>query len=494
MENVKSYLDGELDIAQKAEVETHLRNDAELQKMVEEFSAISTTLKTAEAGEPYGLDKLEARLAGQQNTSLMERKKIFRLASYWSMAGILLAIGAFSMTRSRGSNADMALKSKSVGSIRNTESGDAASASTSTSSDYAKMKAEPNKPSSVDNPSVSDTATPATEDGLANGSATPESRWTRSMQSGASASPSDSMKGAGGGFDKRAQAGASSDSMYQSTQTQPKVKSENARPMAHSGGAFSDSEARKSVESPFKQDMRAKRDGTTQTIPGVPETEHGIYLERMGQVQVKVEDLKRAVNEATGMVTSLDGFVTSSNTQNEADGGVATMTLRVPTKSFTTAIDKLEAMGDLIVENTGSLDITKPTVDNSARMISWADEEKRLIDELNKTSNNDRRYRLKQLIGQARANLEAHKAEVNSLLERAKYSTIELSFVRGDKAVVKGGTTNTNWSGNALKDAKENLSGIGQVLGTMMIYFLVFFPVWLPFVIAGLVIRKRNKG
>ena len=142
MENVKSYLDGELDIAQKAEVETHLRNDAELQKMVEEFSAISTTLKTADSGEPYGLDKLEARLAGRQVTTLVERKKIFRLASYWSMAGILVAVGAFSMTRSRGSSADMAfsrVQSTSAGSIRNVQTEDAAS----TTSDSAKMQAEP---------------------------------------------------------------------------------------------------------------------------------------------------------------------------------------------------------------------------------------------------------------------------------------------------------------------------------------------------------------
>ena len=92
------------------------------------------------------------------------------------------------------------------------------------------------------------------------------------------------------------------------------------------------------AESQFKSEMRAKRDGVTQSIPGIPETDHGIFLERSGEMQVKVEDLKRAVNETTGMIASLDGFVTSSNTQNQADGGEALMTLRVPTKNFTTAI------------------------------------------------------------------------------------------------------------------------------------------------------------
>ena len=245
------------------------------------------------------------------------------------------------------------------------------------------------------------------------------------------------------------------------------------------------------AESAFKQGMRDKRDRVTQAIPGVPETDHGIFLERKGEMQVKVEDLKRAVNETTGMIASLDGFVTSSTTQNQADSGEAIMTLRVPTKNFATAIDKLGAMGELISENTGSLDITTETVNNSARMISWADEEKRLMDELAKTKNTNERYRLKGLIGEARANLEEHKAQVNSLLERAKYSTINLSLVRGDKAVKSGGSG--NWSGDALKGAKDNLSGIGQVVGTMGIYFLVFAPIWLPFAIAAYIIRKKNS-
>jgi anti-sigma factor RsiW len=95
MENLKSYLDGELDIAQKAEVETHLRNDAELQKMVEEFSAISTTLKTADSGEPYGFEKLEERLKEVPKVSIIEKKKIWRTAINWSFGGIcVIVLGA----------------------------------------------------------------------------------------------------------------------------------------------------------------------------------------------------------------------------------------------------------------------------------------------------------------------------------------------------------------------------------------------------------------
>jgi anti-sigma factor RsiW len=63
MENLKSFLDGELDLAGKAEVETHLRQDAELAKMSADFSALSGALKGVDPGQPYGREQLESRLA-----------------------------------------------------------------------------------------------------------------------------------------------------------------------------------------------------------------------------------------------------------------------------------------------------------------------------------------------------------------------------------------------------------------------------------------------
>jgi negative regulator of sigma E activity len=121
MENLKSYLDGELDIAQQAEVETHLRNDAELQKTVEEFSAISSTLKTADCGEPYGFEKLEEKLKAAPKASIYEKKKIWRLATYWSASMACLALAATFVRSGSGSSADamagVSIKSSSMSDV-----------------------------------------------------------------------------------------------------------------------------------------------------------------------------------------------------------------------------------------------------------------------------------------------------------------------------------------------------------------------------------------
>ncbi|MEI7986769.1 MAG: DUF4349 domain-containing protein [Armatimonadota bacterium] len=497
MENLKSYLDGELDIAQQAEVETHLRNDEELQKMVEEFSTISSTLKTADSGEPYGLEKLEEKLQEKPKTSIYERKKIWRLATYWSASMACLALAAMFVRSGSGSSADATAMVESGGATASSKG-----VQSGVSGGIEQDKSQPPKEEFAKSADGVDSMNPApsappTENGKSMAGAggdsykgvragTPGDESASKPDSESKVMPAQEDALSNGSPNVRGRIAGAPNSAAPSTQWYDQVK-------AGKDSATTDlnNPTFKGGESGFKTDMRAIRDKTAQPVTTIGDTPHGIYLERAGQVQVKVDDLMRAVNEATGMVQSFHGFVTASDLQNQADGGSATMTIRVPTDSFNATLDKLQAMGEVLSVNSNSQDITSETVDQGARMVSWADEEDRLVKELAKAKNNDQRYRIRGELRTVRANLESYRASVKSLTERAKYSTINVSFVRGDKAVKGGGTG--NWSGDALKGAKDNLGSIGQVLGTLGIYFLVFAPIWLPFAIAAYVIKKKNS-
>ncbi len=469
MENIKSYLDGELDLAQQTEVETHLRNDADLQRMADEFRSISDTLKTANVGEPYGLEKLEKRLAKAPDERKVADKKIWRLATWWSVGtacAVLLALMCFPI-----------FAQSKVSAKRWQGSGDATASSVAATppslagpldepKEEAKLKMQDSTGSQDGQPQM---------EGRADGDEMNQSRLNVKVPM--SGAPIVTDKVTGGGFGD----GAPSSKAF----------SESMPPTSSAKSSLP--EDRKSEpESDFKSNMRSIRDQRERNPSTLNDTPHGIYLERSGQVQVKVEDLMRSVDEATGMVQSLDGFVVNHELQNEADGGAATMMLRVPTKNFNAAMNKLQEMGEVISVNSSSQDITTETVDNGARMISWADEEKRLVDALAKAKNENEKWRIRQQLANVRANLESYRAVVKSLKKRSEYSTINVTFLRGDKAD-KVSTGPGNWSGTAFKDAKSGLGSIGQVLGVILIYAGVFTPVWLPFLIAFLVIRKRNQ-
>ena len=240
----------------------------------------------------------------------------------------------------------------------------------------------------------------------------------------------------------------------------------------------------------FERNMSQLQASPSSTPPvvGPPDTPVGIYVERQGDIQVKVDNLLQTVDLVTGIAKTLDGFIVSSNVSRKEDGGEAVVVFRVPTSNFATAMTKLQQTGEVLSLNNSSQDITGETVDNTSRMFSWADEEQRLIEELKKAKGNDK-WRIRTELNQVRANLEAYRASVKSLRDRAKYSTITANFVSGDT-----GTGNSSWAKDSLKGATGGLSEIGRILGSITIYVLVLSPIWLPFVIVGLIIRSRNRG
>lgn len=479
MENIKSYLDGELDLAQQTEVETHLRNDLDLQRMADEFRSISDSLQTADAGEPYGFEKLEARLAQASNERRVADKKIWRIATWSSlgMACLVLVVMVPMFAQSKSSASDAYAESKVAAT---------ASAATPQSQDYS-------PPAGQDLGGLRQESAKARfrEDfrkapsDVMNGSFVGGQTESDSSNSSALALGRPPAEGEAPSVADKVNGGAESKVADQAPTSSAKAQKNASNP---SSKWYADNKS----ESDFKSNMRSIRDQQARNPSTLNDTPHGIYLERSGQVQVKVDDLMRSVDEATGMVQSLDGFVVNHDLQNEADGGISTMTLRVPTKNFNAAMNKLQAMGEVISVNSSSQDITTETVDNGSRMITWADEEKRLMNELAKAKTENEKWRIRQQLANVRANLESYRAVVKSLKDRSEYSTINVTFLRGDKAD-KAAPGSTNWSGTAFKDAKSGLGSVGQVLGVILIYAGVFTPIWLPFLIAFLVIRKRNQ-
>jgi hypothetical protein len=417
MENLKSFLDGELDLAGKAEVETHLRQDAELAKMSADFSALSGALKGVDPGQPYGLDKLQARLS---TTAVAESKKIWRFAGWSSVMGLLLVVAMIPLLQQPKSAA------KSLGAFRNESAGEMAAAGA--------------------------IAAPATQ---------------MSTESSAADSVAEPFNAAGRASDESLTKGFAKKSMDYTAQEQSRTAFKDR---VTTGGLLP-------AEDEAKLNLSIGKNS-----PGAP---YGVYLEKSGNISIEVEDLMRAVDEATGMVTGLKGFVVTSDMQNTEEGGSARMTLRIPSDNFPAAMNKLQGMGEVRQVNSASQDITGETVTSAAKTRSWADQEKQLIDELAKSKNRDEKWRIRGELSNVRANLEAEKSQLNNLKERGNFSTIEVTFTRG----ASGG----GWAKGAFGDATSGLGSIGQVVGTLGIYFLVFIPVWLPLAIAGWIVNRRRR-
>lgn len=418
-EQLKPYLDGELDSVNRIEFDSILAASPELQREAEEYRRISLSLKSADPGQPYGkeelLQKLSQPASSSSKQSSVSNGKLWRTAWMWSGSMACLIVVA------------MVMNSKKSSSFVSASNGEA-----------APMMAAGAMPDSVE-------SAPA---------------------------PASSLEGSTLSGDMSKEAPSTFEFKAEPSREQAKI------PMVNGSTSLS---GRVQAE----RNALETSDSKSSSVVGSLDTPAGIYVERQGDIQVKVEDLSQTVDLTVGIAKSLDGFVVSSNMSKREEVGEANVILRVPTSNFTTAINKIQAAGEVISMNNSSQDITSETVDSNTRMNYWAIEEQRLIAALNQAKPS-RKWEIRQELSSVRANLEAQRAMVKSLRDRAKYSTITAKFISGD---VSG---KSNWARNTFKDAKSGLGSIGEVLGTVGIYALVFVPLWLPFAIVAYVIKKRQ--
>jgi hypothetical protein len=92
-EQLKSFLDGEMDSVNSIEFEKLLGETPSLLNEAEDFRLLSATLKTVDSGTPYGMEELQAKLNSKQ-TIQASNKSLWRRAWLFSgsMVGVLLVI------------------------------------------------------------------------------------------------------------------------------------------------------------------------------------------------------------------------------------------------------------------------------------------------------------------------------------------------------------------------------------------------------------------
>ncbi|MEU4194762.1 DUF4349 domain-containing protein [Kribbella sp. NPDC026611] len=93
---------------------------------------------------------------------------------------------------------------------------------------------------------------------------------------------------------------------------------------------------------------------------------------KTGSLTVEVEDVSAARLKAITAIDGLDGQVSAEDTGGDPNGDISTanLVLKVPTKSFDTAIQRLSELGKRLQIHQESSDVTEQVVDVASRIES----------------------------------------------------------------------------------------------------------------------------
>ncbi len=238
--------------------------------------------------------------------------------------------------------------------------------------------------------------------------------------------------------------------------------------------------------------------GTTDQakVPTAPpmSTNSSQRLIRTADLALRVDSAKEAQSSAIRIVTGFGGFIASSNLTGSKDSlPTATVTLRVPVRSFDNALESLRKLGDVVSDTSNTDDVTAQVADTDARLKVMRAEEDSYVTMLRAAKRVGELLEIKERLSTVRQEIESLDAQKKALADQSTYSTISATFEQkpkpGQPEAPKG------WADETWANAVNGLGGVGRFLASAGIFLFVYSPIWLPIVIIGwIAVRRGRKG
>ena len=192
------------------------------------------------------------------------------------------------------------------------------------------------------------------------------------------------------------------------------------------------------------------------------------------------------------MTTSLGGDVLSVNESGTTDNRNASLSIRVPSRSFQEAIRQIRALdGEVQSSNVSGQDVTDQFVDLQARLTAKQAEEARYNALLVRANTIDEILKIDSALSNVRTQVEQLTGQINSIKSRTDYSTISMSV--SPMTVLGPAEQGRSWDpAKTVARAVATLAAMMQVLGDLAIWLIIFG--WIPLLaLAAVFVATRSR-
>ncbi len=230
----------------------------------------------------------------------------------------------------------------------------------------------------------------------------------------------------------------------------------------------------------------SRQGGVVYTLPGIDRK-----IVRTGQITIEVANIGKAMDEVAAIANDLGGYVVSSNRYGDEGKNAGRVSIRVPANRFNDAFIKLRGIALKVpVESTNSQDVTEEYTDLQARLRTLEATEAQFLALLEKAKTVEEILKVQRELSNVRTEIERTKGRIQYLERTTDMSFIEVNL-QETKSVGKNG-----WSAlETLKSAVNGLIGFGKVLIDIIIWLIIFIPLWVIIgVIVFFVLRRRKKA
>ncbi len=223
---------------------------------------------------------------------------------------------------------------------------------------------------------------------------------------------------------------------------------------------------------------------------GLDDTGVDRKIVRTGSMTIEVTDIGKSQVDIGDIANRYQGYVVSSNLNADKDQPRGFISFRVPADKFNDAMAKVRELAVKVnYENTNSQDVTEQYTDLKAQLSNYEATEAQYLELLKKADNVKDMLEVQRELSNVRGNIERIKGRMQYLERTSDTSLIEVTLT---KSMPIGEST---WDiSGVFKGAVDGLIAFGKVLLSVLIWLLVFSPVWIIVLVVIFVIRRRSKA
>lgn len=207
-------------------------------------------------------------------------------------------------------------------------------------------------------------------------------------------------------------------------------------------------------------------------------------VQREATLKVDVNDLDKAEKSMRESVKEAGGYIDHEEGSDLAgDQPTMTLTIKVPEKSFDGLMTGFEALGHRTEKNVVASDLTEQILEREAQLQQLKRDN--LVLTKSGTTYNAGFESIKDRL----ASLTREKEELEG---RAMMSTVNLTLHQKPGAAAAL-AANTNWTSDTWNAAVGSAFGAFRVVGAILIWLLVYSPLWAPAVLLAICLPRTIR-
>ncbi len=186
--------------------------------------------------------------------------------------------------------------------------------------------------------------------------------------------------------------------------------------------------------------------GTSALAAGVPAVpaDLGRDIIYTAWIAVETADVATAAAQASSIIEGLGGFTFSQDTRTQ-DRARTTLTFKVRPEQFSTALERLSNVGELVEQSVNAEDVTDIVVDLNSRISTAEISVNRLREFLSQATDVEGVAELERELSDRETNLERLRGQLRSLRDRVDLATITLSITESVEAVPRTSAVLRAW-------------------------------------------------